>query len=1058
MFSSNRNLGSAGTPLPQLHSGAVTPLPVKARGTGRAGRVSGAAALVLLIVAGAVVLGWAAPSGLALQTASSADPNEVECRWTDRPIKVDGAADEQAWRGAHRIENFRVPPAEGGTATRPISRSRARLLWDRENLYFYAELEDPDLVVKEKEHDGNLWLSDVLELFFKPADDKPGYYEFEINPVGAILDLYFRGRGKNSLDFAKKDGEFHIESKVRVDGTVNEAGGDRRWSVEGRIPWTDFLRTGGRPEVNEVWKFALCRFDYTQGKERGEQSSNAPLSRPDFHRYEDYAKLRFAGPNRLTAAPFGIEQYTPLTTSRVTGQPDPLPPYRARKVYPRLKLGNPTMVKHEPGTKNLLAVVHQIPGGSTGIVRFRDDPNVEQVEELVKFDKMAYDFTFHPKYTENGFLYVGAKGPMSGNAVKKMAVLRYTVGRDAAHRLDPKSEKNIIEWVSDGHDGGSPAFGLDGMLYVTTGDGTSDSDVNLAGQKMDHLLAKLLRIDVDHPAPGKEYSVPADNPFVGREGIVPETWAYGFRNPWRMTVDERTGHVWVGQNGQDLWESAMLIEKGANYGWSVYEGSHPFYLNRTLGPTPHVKPTIEHHHSEARSLTGGIVYYGKRYPELQGAYIYGDYSTGKIWGMKHDGTRPLWHRELTDTALQIVGFGTDSEGEILITDYVNGVYTLDPTPKDLPPSNFPRKLSETGLFRSVRGHKMQPGLIPYSVNAPLWSDGAQKERFIGLPGKDAKIDYTPTRGWNFPDQSVLVKSFALEAEEGNPASRRWIETRLLTRQDGEWVGYSYLWNDSQTDATLVESKGADREYTVRVSVSAQNPDGVRKQKWHYPSRAECMVCHSRAANWVLGLTQHQMNKTHDYGKVRDNQLRVLEHLGVLRYNYQDAARELLRAEGRSRGLTDGALNAYVGRQTESAGQRQAVTASTHFEKNPESLPRLVDPYDRKQDLGSRARSYLQANCAQCHVEAGGGNSQILLEYTAVGAAMKAIDVKPLHHTFNLPDARILAPGHPERSTLIHRVAGRGEGRMPPLATELVDQPAVELLTEWVRSLRPAASR
>ena len=164
-------------------------------------------------------------------------------------------------------------------------------------------------------------------------------------------------------------------------------------------------------------------------------------------------------------------------------------------------------------------------------------------------------------------------------------------------------------------------------------------------------------------------SVPKDNPFVNLKDARPETWAYGFRNPWRLTVDSKTGHIWVGQNGQDLWEQAFLIEKGANYGWSVLEGSHPFYPTRKAGPTPFVKPTVEHHHNEARSLTGGIVYHGKKFPDLQGAYVYGDYSTGKIWGVKHDGKKVVWHRELTDTTLQITGFGTDASGEILILDH-----------------------------------------------------------------------------------------------------------------------------------------------------------------------------------------------------------------------------------------------------------------------------------------------------------------------------------------------------------------------------------------------------
>jgi hypothetical protein len=135
--------------------------------------------------------------------------------------------------------------------------------------------------------------------------------------------------------------------------------------------------------------------------------------------------------------------------------------------------------------------------------------------------------------------------------------------------------------------------------------------------------------------------------------------------------------------------------------------------------------------------------------------------------------------------------------------------------------------------------------IPYSVNAPLWSDGAAKERFILLPGSDSRIGYTTDRGWDFPDGAVLVKSFALERERG---SRRWIETRLLSKRAGKWRGYSYEWNDAQDEAVLVAREGADREF-----------DGP-KQKWRYPSRSECFACHSRAANFVLGLTEAQLNR------------------------------------------------------------------------------------------------------------------------------------------------------------------------------------------------------
>ena len=163
---------------------------------------------------------------------------------------------------------------------------------------------------------------------------------------------------------------------------------------------------------------------------------------------------------------------------------------------------------------------------------------------------------------------------------------------------------------------------------------------------------------------------------------------------------------------------------------------------------------------------------------------------------------------------------------------------------------------------------------------------------------------------------MLVKTFSLDTAEGDASSRRRIETRLLTRQGGQWYGYSYLWNDEQTDAELVPAAGLDRTYDVR---DAHAPGGGRKQTWHYPSRAECMVCHSRAANWVLGLTEMQMNKVHDYGGVKDEQLRTLEHLGVFKVSWLDHVGEVRRRlgdwEGAGRALADVCLDAAASPRT-----------------------------------------------------------------------------------------------------------------------------------------------
>jgi hypothetical protein len=522
-----------------------------------------------------------------------------------------------------------------------------------------------------------------------------------------------------------------------------------------------------------------------------------------------------------------------------------------------------------------------------------------------------------------------------------------------------------------------------------------------------------------------------------------------------MTVDAKTGHLWVAQNGQDLFEQAFLVRRGDNYGWSVYEGSHLFYPNRKLGPAPYVKPTLEHPHSDARSLTGGIVYYGKEHPELQGAYIYGDYSTGKIWAAKHDGQKLLWHREIADTTLAITTLAADADGELIVLDHrgndQGGFYRLErhiERQTGGPTERFPRKLSETGLFASVKGHTMVAGPIPYSVNAPLWSDGAHKERWMILPGEKPTIDMTASRGWNLPDETVLVKSFALDVEQGNPASRRWIETRFLTKQEGEWIGYSYVWNDEQTDATLVAKDGLDRTFAIRTAEGKS-----LQQKWRYPSRTECMVCHSRAANYVLGLTTLQMNRDHDYGGVVDSQLRVLEHLGFVKSNYRGDTVAAMRKELEAAGLKEQQVNERIAEATNTRGQRAPLEATSLLAQDPTNMPRLVDPYDRSQPLDKRARSYLHANCSQCHVEAGGGNAQMDLEFTTARDKVKVFDVRPVHHTYGIADARLVAPGDPARSVLLERVARRGQGQMPQLATNLVDEQAVQLLREWISQMK-----
>jgi hypothetical protein len=238
--------------------------------------------------------------------------------------------------------------------------------------------------------------------------------------------------------------------------------------------------------------------------------------------------------------PSGLDKRVSWDTSHVVGSPEPPLPYRTRRAFPKLTIPCPIAVAHEPGTSNLLLVHQLFPWGGAGrLLRIPDRDDIDKAETLLAPDGIIYGITFHPDFLENGYLYVGSNGPMTGK--KSTRVTRYTIDRQPPHGIVPGSEMVILEWLSDGHNGGDVSFGKDGMLYVTSGDGTSDSDTDLAGQDLSRLLSKVLRLDVDHPEPGRNYAVPKDNPFVGRPGTRPETWAYGFRNPWRIHCDRQTG-------------------------------------------------------------------------------------------------------------------------------------------------------------------------------------------------------------------------------------------------------------------------------------------------------------------------------------------------------------------------------------------------------------------------------------------------------------------------------------------------------------------------------------
>ena len=611
----------------------------------------------------------------------------------------------------------------------------------------------------------------------------------------------------------------------------------------------------------------------------------------------------------VTRKPWGIETRVPWTTSHVVGTPDPPAPYKTEEAFPHLKFDEPLAMCAVPGA-NRLAIAQR----HGKIYTFENDPQVRDIRLVVDVGRTVYGLAFHPQYAENGWIFVTSVLDDKNSLPSGSRISRFTVRDPKTFQADANSEKIILEWPCGGHNGGCLRFGPEGDLYLATGDGSGIADGFQTGQRLDDLLGAILRIDVNGEAGGKPYRIPADNPFLKVPNARPEIFSFGHRQVWKFSFDKKTGTMWGGEVGQDLWEMVYIIHKGGNYGWSVNEGSHPFRPERPRGPGDSFRQSssIRTPISDLSPAATSLAARGCRNSKAPTSTAT---STREKSG---------WCGTTGTRCSRIVSWSTRSCGssnsvKIPMARFTSSISPAArftglrrPKARVNRSASFPRKLSQTGLFASTRDHIPAAGVIPYTVNSPLWSDGAEKERFLALPGL-SKIEFEAvtypqpapgsTPGWRFPDGTVLVKTFSLEMEHGNPASRRRLETRLLHHErapgdDNEygaqvWYGYTYLWNDAQTDADLIEAHGVDREYTIR---DAAAPGGVRKQKWHFPSRAECALCHTMAAKYALGVTTLQMNRDFDYGGGVANQLATLDHLGVFTKPLSDVSQKLDRLD------------------------------------------------------------------------------------------------------------------------------------------------------------------
>ena len=699
----------------------------------------------------------------------------------------------------------------------------------------------------------------------------------------------------------------------------------------------------------------------------------------------------------------------PWTTSRLQGSPDPALPYAIEPAFAHLAFKRPVIITTAPGDDRLF--VGELDGR---IYSFDPDPNVRKPDLFFDLRKsipkasQLYGLAFHPKHPTNRYVYVCYV--LGGGLPDGSHVSRFEVLPTDPPRIDPTSENLLLTWRAGGHNGGCIKFGPDGYLYIATGDATGPSppDTLHTGQDLSDLASSILRIDVDQRDPGRAYRVPPDNPFVYLPDARPEIWAYGFRNPWKMSFDSETGALWTGDVGWELWEMVFRVERGGNYGWSITEGTHqPVHANDKRGPTPILPPIVEHPHTEAASVTGGLVYRGSRLAGLAGTYVYGDYVSGKIWGLRHDGQKVTEHRELVNTSLQIVAFGQDHAGHMYILDYerTGRIYHLIPNPDAAAPTTFPRTLSETGLFESVARHVPAPGVIAYRINASMWADGAQAERWLALPG-DSRIRVDKQGKWKFPEGAVFAKTLFLDLDPNDPSRRRRLETQLLLCRGETWSPYTYVWNSEQTDAALAEAAGTT--HTIRLD-DEKDPSGSRTLHWPVASRTECATCHNPLAGDVLGFSAAQLASADFAGDSSTDPLAAFSRLG----------------------LFDRALP--------TPRKRSA---------------RMVDPYDASADLDARARAYLHVNCAHCHCPGGGGTALIELNHALALPKTHAVGVAPTQGGFGLRDPHIIAPGDPYGSVLYLRMAKLGHGRMPRLGAREPDRRGVALIHDWIAGLAP----
>jgi uncharacterized repeat protein (TIGR03806 family) len=689
----------------------------------------------------------------------------------------------------------------------------------------------------------------------------------------------------------------------------------------------------------------------------------------------------------------GLDERPANATCIAPPRPGSVLALTVQRAFPALSFQQPLFMLQAPGDASHWYVLEK-----TGRVhRFEDQPGVSGSNIFLDLSAVVntasegglLGLAFAPDYATSRIAYLSYTRTPPGGGMQ--SVISRFQSTDDGLTLNPASEQMLltIDQPYDNHNGGGIMFGPDGHLYIALGDGGSGGDPLNNAQTTTNLMGAILRIGVTETG---DYSIPADNPFAGNprcttgQGAAdcPEIFAWGLRNPWRFSFDRASGRLWAGDVGQNSREEIDIIERGGNYGWRYREGFACYSPSTGCPSAGLTDPVLDYPHTEGRSVTGGYVYRGASLPEFQGRYLFGDFVSGRLWVLDSDGAGGYRKTLLAETGRSISSFGEAEDGTLYVVDYGGGLYELQSAGGAA--DTIPQQLSDTGCVDATDPTQPAAGLIPYRPNAPFWSDGAAKDRWLAVPD-GTTISVESSGDFEFPPGTVLMKSFRRQD--------RLIETRLFMRHpDGVWGGYTYAWNDAQTEATRVTGGAL-------IDVAGRS--------WLFPSEVECMQCHTAAAGQSLGLEIAQLNGDLLYPQTgrTANQLQTLDAIDLL---------------------------------------------VPPLAADPAELPALPDPFGDAA-LALRARAYLHTNCAGCHRPGGPTPSGMDLRYEVSLGATATCDVATITGSdLGVAEARLLSPGDPGRSLIWLRMGRRDVHAMPPIGSLEVDEDGLALVSAWIAGL------